>query len=148
MHLSGRPLLDNTGDQRLFVGRQGELERIELSLRSGLNCLLVGDPGSGKTSLVRSVMYRSHEADGATGFSYVRANAARTAADLLTAVLEAVRSGPADFSLSPQRTPIELIDDLIGEFARSEADRTEADRAEADRTEADRAEADRAEVDR
>ena len=54
MQLSGRPLLDNSADQALFVGRDDALARIERSLRSGLNCLVVGQPGSGKSSLVRA----------------------------------------------------------------------------------------------
>ena len=91
MRLSARPLLDNAADQGLFVGREDELDSIEQSLSSGLNCLVVGPPGSGKTSLVRAVMYRSHEAGDPLRFSHVRANAAQSAADLLTAVLAAVR---------------------------------------------------------
>ena len=59
MQLSGRPLLDNAADQALFVGREEVLRKIDGSLRTGLNCLVVGDPGSGKTSLVRALMFRT-----------------------------------------------------------------------------------------
>ena len=59
MRLSGRPLLDNDADQELFVGRDDQLVAIARSLRDGLNCLIIGDPGSGKTSLIRAVMFGS-----------------------------------------------------------------------------------------
>lgn len=89
MNMSGRPLLDNPADYGLFVGRADALQRIERSLRSGLNCLVVGDPGSGKTSLVRALMFRVHQGGGDLRVLYVRAAAMRTAAGVLEAVLAA-----------------------------------------------------------
>ncbi len=89
MNLSGRPLLDNPAEHSLFVGRADALQRIERSLRSGLNCLVVGDPGSGKTSLVRALMFRVHQGGGDLRFLYIRAAAMRTASGVLEAVLAA-----------------------------------------------------------
>lgn len=111
-------MLDNSRDHPLFAGRAALLRRIELSLRSGLNCLLTGDPGSGKTSLVRALMYRSHDATDGLRFSYVRGASAHTAADLLAAILTAIRLRPA---ASPNTTgdPIELITALVDAFADS-----------------------------
>ena len=109
MQISGRPLLDNTADQALFVGRDDILTRVDGSLRNGLNCLVVGDPGGGKTSLVRALMFRTQETNRPLQVSYVRANGARTAGDLLAAVLAALRvegTGP--------RPAIELLDVLAG----------------------------------
>ena len=128
MRLSARPLLDNAADQGLFVGRDDELDRIEQSLSTGLNCLVVGPPGSGKTSLVRAVMYRSHEAGDPLRFAHVRANGAQSAADLLTAVLAAVRkprrlASVVAAGLPPPNSPLDLLDDLaqeIGQVRRAE----------------------------
>lgn len=113
MSLSGRPLLDNAAAQALFVGRDRELRAIARSLRAGLNCLITGDPGSGKTSLVRAVMFASLDAP--IHFSYVRVGTARSAGDLLTAVRSAV-SDAARTATAPRVQgdiqPIELIDEL------------------------------------
>jgi hypothetical protein len=114
MRLSGRPLLDNDADQALFVGRELQLRVIARSLRDGLNCLVTGDPGSGKTSLVRAVLF------GSVGepihFSYARAGTARSAGELLTAVLHAVPDA-AHVTPAPRfpgdAQPIELIDELV-----------------------------------
>ena len=111
MQLSARPLLDNAADQALFVGRDDALRRIDRSLRSGLNCAVVGAPGSGKTSLVRALMYRSDAARNPVRFSYVRAGDARSAVELLTAVLVRRPPGPTAQRESGAG-PIELIDEL------------------------------------
>ena len=117
MQLSARPLLDNAADQGLFVGREDELARIPLALGSGLNCLVVGPPGSGKTSLVRAVMYRSHLAGDSLRCVYVRANGAQTAADLLTAVLAVMRRSDRSATADPpQRPALDLLDALAGEI--------------------------------
>ena len=117
MQLSARPLLDNAADQGLFVGRKDELARIPLALGSGLNCLVVGPPGSGKTSLVRAVMYRSHLAGDSLRCVYVRANGAQTAADLLTAVLAVMRRSDRSATADPpQRPALDLLDALAGEI--------------------------------
>ena len=115
MQLSARPLLDNAADQALFVGRDDALRRIDRSLRSGLNCAVVGAPGSGKTSLVRALMYRSDAARDPMRFTYLRAGDARSAGELLTAVLSATAG--ADRSGRERRRPIELIDELIDAVA-------------------------------
>ena len=51
--LSGRPLLDTRADAALYVDRAAELARLSWSVDEGLNALVAGDPGSGKTSLLR-----------------------------------------------------------------------------------------------
>jgi hypothetical protein len=60
MELSGRPLFDNPVDARLFVDRE-EGERLKANARDGINTLLFGDRGSGKTSLLRHVLFELRE---------------------------------------------------------------------------------------
>ena len=100
----------------MFVGRGDALARIDRALRSGLNCLVVGDPGSGKTSLVRAMMYRTSESSQPLRVTYVRANEARSAADLLAAILAVLRPGRPTLS-----SAIELLDDLAAELADADA---------------------------
>lgn len=53
MDLSPRPLLDTEPDGRLFAGRGRELDRIVAAARDGLDALVVGGRGAGKTSVLR-----------------------------------------------------------------------------------------------
>ncbi len=119
MNLSGRPLLDNPADQALLVGRDGELQRIGRSLRSGLNCLVVGDPGSGKTSLLRALLFRFRDETSDLRLLYVRGSAASTAAELLAAVLAAVpRAGGEPFDhRGGAAAPADLVDALTSAIA-------------------------------
>lgn len=125
MQLSGRPLLDNLHDHALFVGRDDVLQKIGRGLGSGLNCLVFGDPGSGKTSLVRALMFRMDrgrtDLDDAPDrpddsnrfdFFYVRANEARGAADLLTSVLDVLQPISAE-RRATSKSPIALLDELV-----------------------------------
>ncbi len=116
MQLSGRPLLDNAHDHALFVGRSAVLARLDRSLRSGLNCLVIGEPGSGRTSLVRELMFRSHQAQDGTRFCYVRANDEQSAAGLLLAILDTL-GGTAPRSPSGSAAPADLLTDLSGQVA-------------------------------
>ncbi|MEP7018419.1 MAG: AAA family ATPase [Actinomycetota bacterium] len=61
MTLSGRPLLDTRPDSQLFVDRVEEMSRVRAALNHSLNCLVVGERGSGKTSLVRALMFQSRQ---------------------------------------------------------------------------------------
>jgi len=60
--LSGRPLLDTRPDSELFVDRVEEMSRVRAALNHGLNCLVVGERGSGKTSFMRALMFQSRQA--------------------------------------------------------------------------------------
>jgi len=125
MQLSGRPLLDNLQDHRLFVGRDDALGKLHRSLRSGWNCLVFGEPGSGKTSLVRALMFRSELSRTEEGapkgrqtdhpsqfdFVYLRANEARSAVELLTAILDVMRPGHRVLG-TDQLSPMALLDEL------------------------------------
>ncbi len=52
-----RPLLDVASDVDLFVGRESELARLRRSIDLGLNVAVVGEPGSGKSSLLRRLAW-------------------------------------------------------------------------------------------
>jgi hypothetical protein len=52
-----RPLLDIAADVDLFVGRQDELDRLHRSIDLGLNAAVVGEPGTGKSSLLRRLAF-------------------------------------------------------------------------------------------
>lgn len=67
MRLSARPLLDNAADAELFV-RRAEVDRIEENCRNGVNTLVVGARGSGKTSLLRHLAYTLREQGAETTF--------------------------------------------------------------------------------
>ncbi|MBM7785262.1 ATP-binding protein [Tenggerimyces flavus] len=56
--MSNRPLLDTRTDADLFVGRELELNRLTRAVELGLNALVVGTAGVGKTSLLRQLAYR------------------------------------------------------------------------------------------
>lgn len=56
MTLSNRPL--GPGDEALFVGRTAELHRVVSGARDGFNELVLGESGSGKTSLLNQARAR------------------------------------------------------------------------------------------
>jgi energy-coupling factor transporter ATP-binding protein EcfA2 len=60
MEFSGRPLFDNPLDAALFVPRP-EVEQLERNSAQGINTLVLGEPGSGKTSLLRHVLFLLRE---------------------------------------------------------------------------------------
>ena len=60
--LSGRPLLDTRADAALFVDRTPELDRLRQAVDEGLNVLISGVRGLGKTTLLRQFAYRAREA--------------------------------------------------------------------------------------
>src|SRR5437879_2748428 len=55
--LNGRPLLDNALDGQLFVGREELTEQALRAVRQGVNVLLVGPRGSGKTSTLHRLAH-------------------------------------------------------------------------------------------
>lgn len=56
--LRTRPLLAIRADAALFVGRARELNQVVTALGYGWNVLVVGERGSGKTSLVRQIWHQ------------------------------------------------------------------------------------------
>jgi hypothetical protein len=56
MTLQGRPLYDNRADAQLFVHRP-EWNRLHRALQHGLNIVILGFRGVGKTSLLRQIQY-------------------------------------------------------------------------------------------
>lgn len=61
MKLSGRPLLATRVDQPLYVSR-GVDDRVSAAIEQGLNVLILGSAGTGKTSLLHHLEYLIREA--------------------------------------------------------------------------------------
>jgi GTPase SAR1 family protein len=99
--MSGRPLLDTRPDHELFVDRVDEMDRVRAGLSQGLNCLVVGERGSGKTSLVRALMFEARQqADPADRplpeLLYVRGAGAESASELLARTADALAQHQGD----------------------------------------------------
>jgi AAA ATPase domain len=61
--LSGRPLRATRRDRKLFVDRERELDAVSTVLLNGANVLLLGPPGSGKSSFLHHLADRLDERD-------------------------------------------------------------------------------------
>jgi hypothetical protein len=101
MTLSGRPLLDTRPDHELFVDRVDEISRVRAALDQGLNCLVVGERGSGKTSLARVLMFEERQKSDPADqrlpeLIYVRGAAAETALELLARAADALAQHQGD----------------------------------------------------
>jgi energy-coupling factor transporter ATP-binding protein EcfA2 len=84
VELTGRPLLGTAPDSRLFVDREEELQAIEAAIAAKMNVLLLGEYGTGKTSLMRQLARRLERRDGRAVF--VEGQLATTPSELLTLI--------------------------------------------------------------
>jgi Cdc6-like AAA superfamily ATPase len=84
MQISGRPLLANQVDAPLYVERGIETKILTVA-RRGLNALVIGDAGSGKTSLLHRLEWQLHQEN----FSVVFVDGRRS--DELNEILDRLR---------------------------------------------------------
>lgn len=102
--LTGRPLLDSRADMALYLPRPQPESALRQAVEQGLNVALEGARGSGRSSMLRALLFaaRTHEPDGpdvpaashpAEPWHYLRAASARSAADLVRLVAAAVLGG-------------------------------------------------------
>lgn len=61
MELTNRPLLDNAPDAELFVPDEVLMGRLAQAVAAELNVLLIGEPGSGKTTVLRQLLYTDRD---------------------------------------------------------------------------------------
>lgn len=85
MLLSGRPLLDTRADATLFVDGAELLPRLSAACASGLNVLLSGARGAGKTSVLRQLLFSRRRA-GTETTALVSVGMAGSPAEALTMV--------------------------------------------------------------
>lgn len=94
--MTGRPLLDNRADAALFTGRAAELDMLGSALEHQFNCFVTGEAGMGKTSLLRTLMYRSRTQTGGLAgttkhaMTYVRVEGITSGEQLLDRVARGV----------------------------------------------------------
>jgi AAA domain len=97
-------------DAKLFVDRGRELVRIRRALDQGLNYLVHGERGSGKTSLIRHVMFLEGQHQlGDKDFTFVSGSGRKTPMALLGAVVEATQDDP---SFSTDGSAVSLMQHL------------------------------------
>ena len=86
--LSGRPLLDTAADAALFVDRDDDLARLAWAAGENLNSLVVGEPGTGKTSLLRRLQREWRAQPGAGPVHFLDLAGARSAREVLAALAD------------------------------------------------------------
>ncbi len=113
LQISQRPLQPTAADAALFVDRVSELERLARSVRHRFNSLVLGDRGSGKTSLLRRLEGQL-TAQGVKS-RFVEASAATTVEELVDLVYEGVhgrRRDPTERMLASITGEAGIGDDL------------------------------------
>lgn len=88
LQISQRPLQATAVDAAMFVDRAVEVEKLTRAVRHGFNSLVLGDRGSGKTSLLRR--FEHQLAQDNIDYRFVESSGATTAADLIELVYEAI----------------------------------------------------------
>ena len=81
--LSGRPLFATAADAELYVSLPDIEQRLERAVDRGLNTLILGDRGSGKTTLVQQLLFRRREAQQAPHAVYIDGSVARSVMDVI-----------------------------------------------------------------
>lgn len=99
--LSRRPLLSTALDRKLFVDRSKELDRLLKDVQLGFNALVVGNRGSGKTSLLRRFANRLERESSVTPVLVEGTDLAQDAAEFLSLVAYRLRRRPAMVSALP-----------------------------------------------
>lgn len=94
LQISQRPLQGTAVDAALFVNRTAELEALARSVGLGFNALLLGDRGSGKTSLLRQL--ERQLADAGSEIRFVEASGAGSVEDLVALVHLAIHGRRRD----------------------------------------------------
>ena len=112
LQLSQRPLLATAADAALFVDREPELTKLRRAVELGLNTLLLGERGSGKTSLVHQ-LERTLEADG-TAVDFVDAGSTPDPAALMDAISGDVPEGGGRAVVLVDGAPPEVAHGLFG----------------------------------
>jgi energy-coupling factor transporter ATP-binding protein EcfA2 len=88
--LSGRPLYANAADNRLYVEQEDVDRRVERAIDRGLNVLVSGERGAGKTSLLQHLLFRARKDPARSRTVYIDASIARTPIDIIDLVREAL----------------------------------------------------------
>lgn len=94
--LHGRPLLDSRLDMSLYLPRPGPEAAVWRAVQQGLNVLVEGARGSGRTTFLRALLFEDRSrADQAGRLRYLRASTATSAAALVLLVAEHVAGATA-----------------------------------------------------
>jgi DNA-binding transcriptional ArsR family regulator len=79
--LSGRPLFATAADAEFYVSLPDVERRLERSVDRQLNTLILGDRGSGKTTLVQHLLFRRREQQQGPPVVYIDGSVARSVMD-------------------------------------------------------------------
>jgi DNA-binding transcriptional ArsR family regulator len=90
LQLSQRPLTASDADMDLFVDREAEISGTLRSLALGLNVLILGSRGSGRTSLLRRLSRDINDAENLPSAVYVDGSAWPGPSDLVSAIRAAL----------------------------------------------------------
>jgi hypothetical protein len=115
--LSNRPLHATAEDAAKFVDRGGLVSKLERAFSQGLNILVLGEPGSGRTSLLRHLLWRNSAGSSSQRLVYVDG----AQAESVLGVIDLVRS-----ELSRSRTVSDAAADAFRGFGTVRAERTES----------------------
>lgn len=106
LQISQRPLTGSDADRRFFVNRSAELGHLTRAAELGFNVLVLGERGSGVTSLMHQ--HQRHLQDSSRSARYARAARTDKLADLITVIRIAVE-GPRAPAFLGGENPLQAL---------------------------------------